>query len=408
MNTQSNRLLKSIRVPNEPIIRTLMDIDKYKFSMLNSFLFRFPNATARYGFNCRTPGVDLTPMIGSIREQINHVGDLRFQESELRYLSKEPHLHPNFIDWLSDFKLNPKHVHINAGMGGVEIYTEGPILKGSPWETYILTLVSEIYYRYTVPEPDYDEGRRRLMEKINFIKSQDDIADFKFSDFGTRRRFSREWHEEVVRTLKTAVPEHFVGTSNYHLAREYGLTPMGTMAHEYLQAWQGIVHPLDAQKVALNEWADVFRGCLGDALTDVIGVDAFCKDLDLYLAKLFDGFRHDSGDPELWCQKILARLRELKVDPKTKRATWSDGLDVPKAVHLHKMFRDEINTGFGIGTNLTNDLGYKVLSIVMKLITINDRPTAKLSDSPGKTMCADQNFINYLANSYGRLQEFSK
>ena len=393
-------------VREKPVILSLLDTDKYKFSMQQIFLHKCPTANARYRFKCRTKGVDLTAMIPAIREQVAMVADMRFQDSELRYLSGEPHLSEDFIDFLSDFRLNAKHVHIQHDSTGLDIVVDGPIAKASPWEIYLLAIVNELYYRITVPEPDLVEGRHRLMAKIKYLQHQEGIDGFQFTDFGTRRRFSREHHYDVVRTLKLAIPNHFIGTSNYYLAREFDLKPIGTMAHEYLQAWQGLVHPLDASKTALNTWADEFRGCLGDALTDVIGVDAFCADLDLFIAKQFDGFRHDSGDPFVWCEKIIARLKELNINPKTKRAIWSDSLTFERAVELYKAFSDRMIPGFGIGTNLTNDLGYQPLNIVMKLVELNGRPVAKLSDSPGKTMCENENYVRWLAESYGRLEEF--
>ena len=161
-----------------------------------------------------------------------------------------------------------------------------------------------------------------------------------------------------------------------------------------------------AQKVAFNTWVQEFRGCLGDALTDVIGMDSFCEVLDLFFAKQFDGFRHDSGDPAIWCNKLLARLTELGIDPRTKRAIWSDGLKFEKMLELYRQFHGKIQTSFGIGTNLTNDLGYTPLNIVMKLIELNGRPVAKLSDSVGKTMCENDDYVLWLASCYGRKQEF--
>jgi nicotinate phosphoribosyltransferase len=139
-----------------------------------------------------------------------------------------------------------------------------------------------------------------------------------------------------------------------------------------------------------------YRGDLGVALTDVVGMDAFLSDFDLYFAKLFDGLRHDSGDPYAWGDKALAHYAKLRVDPHTKRLVFSDGLDVAKALGLYRHFADRTQLGFGIGTNLTNDMGLTPLNIVMKLTRCNGQPVAKLSDSPGKTMCDDQTFLAYL------------
>lgn len=396
-----------MRDQGKPIITSLLDTDKYKFSMQQVNLHQYPGAMAKYRFKCRNKDVDLTPLISEIREQLALVAKLKFTESELSYLAKEPHLTADYIDFLSDFSLDDKQIFVREVDGGIDIYAEGSMLKTSLWEIYVLSIVNELWYRHTVAEPDYEAGRKRLTDKIARIEQEQDLTGFNFTDFGTRRRFSKEWHADVLRTLRLKLPDYLVGTSNYYLAREHGIKAIGTMAHEYMQTWQALGHPLDAQKNALNAWAQEFRGCLGDALTDVIGMDSFCQILDLYFAKQFDGFRHDSGCPFEWCEKLIGRLNELGINPNSKRAIWSDGLDVEKMLALHKTFNGRIQTGFGIGTNLTNDLGYKALNIVMKVVEVNDRPVAKLSDSPGKTMCENKDYVIWLAAAYGRKGEFA-
>lgn len=201
----------------------------------------------------------------------------------------------------------------------------------------------------------------------------------------------------MVQTLAREVPPYFKGTSNVLLAKTFNLVPIGTMAHEYLQTFQGTGVQLKSfQKAALETWVQEYRGDLGTALTDVVGMDAFLADFDLYFAKLFDGLRHDSGDPVAWGEKALAHYAKLKIDAHTKRLVFSDGLDLPTAIALHQHFADRVQTGFGIGTNLSNDTGLRPLNIVMKLISCNGQPTAKLSDSPGKTLCDDATFLAYL------------
>jgi nicotinate phosphoribosyltransferase len=201
----------------------------------------------------------------------------------------------------------------------------------------------------------------------------------------------------VVGTLKRVVPMYFKGTSNVLLAKELELVPIGTMAHEYLQTYQALgVRLRDFQKAALEGWVQEYRGDLGVALTDVVGMDAFLADFDLYFAKLFDGLRHDSGDPVVWGEKALAHYTKLRIDAHTKRLVFSDGLDLQTAIRLYRTFADRTQTGFGIGTNLTNDVGFTPLNIVMKLTGCNGQPVAKLSDSPGKTLCEDQTFLAYL------------
>jgi nicotinate phosphoribosyltransferase len=212
-----------------------------------------------------------------------------------------------------------------------------------------------------------------------------------------RRRFAGDWQREVVATLKRDASRFFKGTSNVLLARDLGLVPIGTMAHEYLQTYQTLgVRLRDFQRAALEDWVQEYRGDLGVALTDVVGMDAFLADFDLYFAKLFDGLRHDSGDPFVWGEKALAHYNKLRIDAHTKRLTFSDGLDLPRSLELYRHFADRTQLGFGIGTNLTNDVGLTPLNIVMKLTRSNDQPVAKLSDSPGKTLCDNETFLAYL------------
>jgi len=269
------------------------------------------------------------------------------------------------------------------------------------FEIFVLAIVNELYFRRFDRKEAWAEGRRRLDAKIArlraFEKEPKRLNPFEFFDFGVRRRFSGEWHREVLTILKREVPQFFKGASDVLLARDLGLVPIGTMAHEYLQTFQTLgVRLRDFQRAALESWVQEYRGDLGTALTDVVGMDAFLADFDLYFAKLFDGLRHDSGDPYVWGEKAIAHYEKLRIDPKTKRLVFSDMLDFEKALALYRHFADRTLTGFGIGTNITNDMGLKTLHIVMKLTHANRQPVAKLSDSPGKLMCDDMTFLAYL------------
>jgi nicotinate phosphoribosyltransferase len=205
------------------------------------------------------------------------------------------------------------------------------------------------------------------------------------SDFGTRRRYSFAWQKHVIETLHEAVPEVFRGTSNVLIAKQLGIFPIGTMAHEFLQAFQALdVRLRDFQKAALETWVQEYRGDLGIALTDVVGMDAFLRDFDLYFAKLFDGLRHDSGDPVVWGEKAIAHYHKLRIDPATKRLVFSDALTIPRALELYRHFRGRIQTSFGIGTDLSNDTPHKPLNIVMKITACNGQSVAKLSDKVRK------------------------
>jgi nicotinate phosphoribosyltransferase len=185
------------------------------------------------------------------------------------------------------------------------------------------------------------------------------------------------------------------------LAKKYDLTPIGTMAHEFLMAGQAFVRISESQKYMLEAWVKEYRGDLGIALTDTIGIDAFLRDFDSYFAKLYDGVRQDSGDPFDFGEKVIKHYQKMRIDPRTKRAVFTDGLDIPTALSLHEKFGSRIDTSFGIGTNLTNDLGPAPINIVVKMVECNGQPVAKISDSPGKQMCEDEEYVNYLKKVFG-------
>jgi nicotinate phosphoribosyltransferase len=382
---------------DKPIIQTLMDTDRYKLSMQKAFLHHFPSAQARYRFKCRNDGVDLGRYADEIREQVRHLDTLRFSPEELAYLSGIPSLAGDYLDFLRDFRLDSRQVFIEARGHHLHIEAEGPLVHAMPFELYLLPIIQEVFSRDTYPGEDYAEAGRRLEEKIALVRDSPDTADFRYADFGGRRRQSRDWHDFTVRRQAEALPENFIGTSNMWLAMKYGLAPIGTMAHEYLQAFQALEPRLvDSQKSALQTWLNEFSGDLGVALTDVVGMDAFLRDLDLYFAELLHGYRHDSGQPVKWTWKLVRRLEELQVDPSTKSAVYSDALTLVTALALHRLLRHSVQPLFGIGTHLTNDFGRQPLNLVMKMVECNGRPVAKISDSPGKEMCDNVDFLDYL------------
>jgi nicotinate phosphoribosyltransferase len=387
------------------IITSLLDTDLYKFSMMQVVLHQYPAAQVEYKFKCRTPGIDLVPYIDEIRAELEALCSLRFAEDELDYLRGWRFLKSDFVDFLGLFKLNAKYVRIfpaAAGNGEIEIRIRGPWLHTIPFEVPLLAIVNEVYFRNSHPHADFDEGRRRLRAKIALLRDAVDYRECRIADYGTRRRFSRAWHAEVVATLHEGLGEQLAGTSNVWLARELGLTPLGTLAHEYLQAHQALGPRLrDSQVAALEAWAREYRGDLGIALSDLYGLEAFLRDFDIYFCKLFDGTRHDSGDPFAWGERMLAHYRANRVDPRNKVLVFSDSLDIPKVMRLYAHFRGRCQLAFGVGTNLTNDVGPAPLNIVIKMVRCNGQPVAKLSDSPGKNMCEDPAYVTYLRQVFG-------
>ncbi|MBL8532756.1 MAG: nicotinate phosphoribosyltransferase [Betaproteobacteria bacterium] len=381
------------------IITSLLDTDLYKFSMMQVVLHQFPGAQVEYRFKCRSRGVDLSPYIHEIRDEIRHLCSLRFTPAELSYLRGLRFLKSDYVDLLRLFQLDEGFIDVRPAPDvecGVDITIRGPWLHTILFEVPVLAIVSEVWFRNTRPGKDTSEGVRRLEEKMALVRDHPD-RDFKISDFGTRRRFSRQWQGTVLETLRNGLGDRITGTSNLHFAMRIGMIPLGTMAHEYLQACQAVGPRLrDSQRFAFDKWAEEYRGDLGIALTDVCGMDAFLRDFDLFFCKLFDGVRHDSGDPFEWGEKMLAHYQRMRVDARGKTFVFSDSLNVPLCIKLYDRFKGRCKPGFGLGTNLTNDLGVEPLQIVIKMTRCNGQPVAKISDTPEKAMDYDPSYVAYL------------
>lgn len=379
------------------IIESLLDTDLYKFTMMQAVLHRFPSVQAEYRFRCRTPdAMPLLPM-AELRAEIDALCTLRFRAHELDYLRSLRYLKQDFVDFLRIFHLQRDHVDVDRIGGELAITIRGPWLHTILFEVPLLAIVSELCARELASDDTMAEGERRLRQKIDVVRESDDLSAFSFAEFGTRRRFSRAWQRKVVARLAHELPQQLAGTSNVLWAMESGLSPIGTMAHEFLQACQAVGPRLvDSQRYALEAWAQEYRGDLGVALSDVINQDAFLHDFDLYFCKLFDGVRQDSGDPFAWGERMLEHYRRMRVDARTKTFVFSDGLDMQKAIRLYRHFHGRVNASFGIGTHLSNDMGFDAPGLVIKMTRCNDQAVAKISDEPGKTMCDDPGYLAYL------------
>lgn len=385
------------------IIQSLLDTDLYKFTMMQAVLHQYPAAMVKYKFKCRTLGYRFTPgQVDEIRHQVKYFCSRSFNEKELSYLGSLRYLTADFIQFLSMYRPNSKYIHIDDhDECGLRIEIEGPWLHTILFEVPVLAIVSEVASADLNPYPHILGPLRR---KINLLHDKEFHGGYlEFADFGTRRRHSFNVQKEVVRVLREEC-QGFVGTSNVRLAYDNGISAIGTMAHEWIQAHQALGPRLiDSQKAAFEAWVKEYRGQLGIALSDTIGVDAFLRDFDLYYCKLFDGVRQDSGDPILFGFKIIDHYNKYGIDPKTKTIVFSDGLTFEKMIELRSKFSHYIGVNFGIGTNLTNDVGKnKPLSIVIKMTECNGQPVAKLSDSAGKTMCEDGGYVTYLKSVFGK------
>ena len=387
------------------VINSLLDTDFYTFTMLQVVLHQYPGAMARFSFKWRNWDdmhlhIPVKDFQGRLKKELDNLCSLRFTKEELQYLNQIPYFKPGFIEYLRLFQMNRLYIKTNIDKGtlGLDIY--GPLISILPFEVPVLSIISELYTNNCGKPYDswLTKGRKNLTNKLSMLTNTiNNNEPFRFADFGTRRRASKEFHSEVIANILDICPQYFVGTSNVMYAMKYGIKPIGTMSHAFLQAHQQLGPRLvDSQQAALQSWANEYRGELGIALSDVIGFEAFKKDFDRYFALLFDGCRHDSGDPEWWANGLIEHYKKLRIDPKTKYAVFSDGLTFEKAIDLYKKFNDKIHTSFGIGTYLTNDCCFKAPQIVIKMVECNGKPVAKISDSKGKGMCMDNEYLNYL------------
>lgn len=390
------------------IINSLLDTDFYKYTMMQPMFHQFPFVNAEFEFKCRTENINFQPIVQDLQQEIDNLCRLRLSNGELGYLEHIPYLSQDFIELLSLMKLNRKHINVNfSDENNLEISTNGSWYQTTLFEVPILSTVNELYFRQF--PFDQDKAIQKVLDKIDLIKSCNDLY---FSDFGTRRRNSFNWQRTVlsllIRNLQPDNPEkpsQFTGTSNLYFAKEFGVKYIGTMAHEWICAGQGLddVRLSMSQKYMLNAWRDEYDGALGIALSDTIGVDAFLKDFSLGLAKLYDGTRCDSGNPFEYGDKLIDHYKRLRLNPKDKTIIFSDSLSIPKAIEICDYFRDRIRVAFGIGTNLMNDIpGQTPLNIVMKMVRCNGRPVAKISDSKGKSMCKDYRFVSYLKSVFDK------
>ncbi|MRM13059.1 nicotinate phosphoribosyltransferase [Enterobacter cloacae subsp. dissolvens] len=385
-----------------PVLHTLLDTDAYKLHMQQAVFHHYYDVDVAAEFRCR--GDDLLGIYAdSIREQVDAMQHLTLQDDEYQWLSGLPFFKADYLNWLRDFRYKPEQVTVTNDNGKLDIRLEGPWREVIMWEVPLLAVISELAHRYRSPETGVTQALAALENKLaGFATLTDglDMSRFRLMDFGTRRRFSRDVQRAIVERLQQE--PWFVGTSNYDLARRLNLTPMGTQAHEWFQAHQQISPDLaNSQRAALAAWLDEYPNQLGIALTDCITMDAFLRDFGPEFAERYQGLRHDSGDPVEWGEKAIAHYQKLGIDPMSKVLVFSDNLDLAKAVELYRHFSTRVNLSFGIGTRLTCDIPQvKPLNIVIKLVECNGKPVAKLSDSPGKTICHDKAFVRALRKAF--------
>lgn len=385
-----------------PIINSLLETDLYKFSMGQAIYHQFPSYMTTWTFKCRNKDVFFTTeMVEEIKEQLKTYCQLRFTEDELAYLGKIKWFKPSYINFLRLWQPRFEDFTITADADcGLAIETDGSWLNTSMYEIPTLAIVNEVYFRMNYSyEERFESFKRKLDEKVAKIDKEYFLGTY--SEFGLRRRLSAEAQELAVQKLAATSSEtsHFIGTSNVYLAKKYGLTPVGTMAHEWIMCTgQGNLkhNPAYSNWYALDAWVKEYGILNGIALTDTITTKCFAKDFQLTYATLFSGVRHDSGDPYEWGDFMIEHYKSLGIDPTGKTLLFSDSLNFEKATALNKYFKGKVKPAFGIGTYISNDTDMPALNIVMKTTKCNGTDVAKISDVPGKGMCKNQDYVDYL------------
>jgi nicotinate phosphoribosyltransferase len=382
------------------IINSLLDNDIYKFYMQQAVYHQFPSIEVEYEFKCRSIfnygkhfhsdiSFGAPTRIKKIKKELFNLCKKQFKPEEISYLRTLNIFQEDFLCYLQDFQLSFNHLLIESDPFKLKI--KGPWLETILFETPTLAIISEIYNKKRKEKLPQAEIHLKTVEKMILAKD----SNIKFADFGTRRRHSFIWQSTIVGTCSSGISDQFIGTSNVLFAMKYGLKPIGTMAHEWLMAGTSLAPSLrESQKFMLRRWLDI-------ALTDVINMDAFLEDFkEDYLGLSYSGCRHDSGDPYEWGEKLIMFYKRWGIDPMSKTAVFSDGLTFPRMIAINNHFRERIKCMFGIGTNLTNDVGIDPLQIVIKMTKCDGKPVAKISDTPGKGMCRDDNHLRKLKEAF--------
>jgi nicotinate phosphoribosyltransferase len=364
------------------MISSILDTDLYKFSMMQAILQLYPDTEVTYQFfNRRPEGKFNRQKVDAIRKAINSMAGLCLSSREYQFIKQIRFLHPAFLEYLANYRFDPSEVVVNLVDNELELTIRGPWHRTVLWEVPLMALISEVFFTYTDINVTANDQAKKINDKGFLL----DNTGCLFADFGTRRRRDFYTQDLVVKELKKY--SGFTGTSNVFLAMKHGVKPIGTMAHEWIMGHSVISGMRHANRFALEAWQRVYKGDLGIALTDTFGTDSFFTDFGKDFARLFDGIRHDSGDPITFIDKAVDYYKSVGIDPLTKTIVFSDGLVPELAVKIKNSCNGKIKCAFGIGTNFTNDYeGSKPLNIVIKLTSVLGVPVVKLSDVPSKAI----------------------
>lgn len=368
-------------------LNSILDNDFYKITMQNAVVKLFPSQVVKYQFINRGAHQFPENFGEELRKSVDALAKLQLTKDEKMFMAKTcPYIDLPYLDFLEGYRYDPSEVHISQNGSDLEVTVEGLWYRTILWEVPILSLISELNYAMGNLERNSNEiVIENTLDKARHMK----YLGVTFAEFGTRRRHSYNVQRLVLDALTRDRNSTFIGTSNVHMAMLYKTRPIGTHAHEWFMFHAAEYGFKMANEIALEHWVDIYRGDLGVALSDTFTTEVFFKQFDKKFTKLFDGVRHDSGDPIEFAQKTIQHYEENGINPLYKYIIFSDGLNLEKVDEITKACRGKIGISFGIGTNLTNDVGLRPMNIVMKLIGVQAPnkdwiPTVKLSDEKGK------------------------
>jgi len=370
------------------IIKSILDTDLYKLTMQQAVMKLYPRAKVRYTFINRGGAEFPDGFAEKLRKEVKDMETLALLKEEKNFLLRAtPFLDPTYLDLLYGYRYDASEVGIIQKGGKLEISIEGYWHRTILWEVPLMAIISELYFTEAGEHPWGEHERHQNNNKKKMLFRTNGIH---YADFGTRRRFSYDVHDEFIRdNIGIGSEQNFVGTSNVHFAHKYNLKPIGTHAHEWFSFHAAKYGYKMANTLAMEAWVDVYRGDLGIALPDTFTTDVFFKAFERKFSKLYDGVRHDSGDPIEFAKKAIAHYDKMGIDPRSKVIIFSDSLNTEKAIEIKDFCRGNIKCSFGIGTNFTNDVGVKPLNMVIKMTEAKPEsddwmPTIKLSDAQGK------------------------
>lgn len=396
-----------------PIINHFTDNDLYTFTCQYYILETYPRAEVEYSFFDRNRQVYPEGFAGMLREQVEHMKDVVITDQEVEFMkNKCIYLPLWYFTFLKGYRFNPSEVTISQDAEGhLDINIRGKWFSTIMWEMPILSAISELMHELRGDLERYDAELEISRAKDKTVRILE--GGLVLGDMGTRRRLSFEHQENVIRAMKEVSesrsdwPGKFTGTSNVWLAMKYDLIPLGTMSHQLISFEENVSGLFECNYAVMKKFSDVYDGDNGIFLYDCFGDKVFFSNLSKRMAMMYKGLRVDSGDEFEQTEKIIAKYKELGIDATGKQVVFSNGLDIDKALEIHRFCAGRVLDSYGIGTHLTCDVtGCDPMNIVIKLTKgrITEKrmwhDCVKLSCTMGKTL-GDELKCRYLESQLG-------